>query len=245
MIFRNLSPSLPILTEPDWFLHAPPKGKIKHWVPGRSALETARLWLKGLPVPFVHIVHRFHLTSFTVAPEFVTKFDQYRGEGRNHDLFVRAQDAGGRVVAISIESKVDESFGPTVSERWVEIQNRLDKGENSNGHQRILGLFKQLLPGKTLAQVPNLRYQLLTGIAGALAEAVHQKTDQAVFLIQTFSQFANPIKHAQNQKDLDDFMGVFTDGKISNLEKDKLEGPIKMVWNGKLVNLWVGQYDIL
>lgn len=244
MIFKKLNQAIPILNDADWFLHAPPKRGKLHWAPGRSAMETALLWLKGLPVPFAQIISPFSLSSFKVAPEFVTYFDNYRGEGRNHDLFIHAKDFAGDITAISIESKVDEEFGKTVADLWAEVQKRMDKGKNSNGHKRINELFQKLLPGKSPSQLPDLRYQLLTGIAGALAEAENQKAVRAVFIVQTLlTSSLDPKKHKSNQLDLDNFIREFTNGQFASIQNGQLIGPFIITWK-KPMELWIGKYEV-
>jgi Mg2+/Co2+ transporter CorC len=48
-------------------------------------------------------------------PEYETNLDSFKGNGRNHDMIVVGETAGKRTL-ISIEAKVDETFGEIVSE---------------------------------------------------------------------------------------------------------------------------------
>lgn len=244
MIFKKLDPTIPIQSIDDWFEHTPPKQKIKHWVDGRSAMETANLWLKGVPAEFEKIVEPFHLQSFEVAPEFVTHFDSHGGEGRNHDLFIRATDAEGNITAISVESKVDEAFGEKVGQYSKIIQQKLKGKIKTNAGKRIEDLYARLLSGRFPENHPDLRYQILTGIAGALAEAEKQQAVRAVFIVQTLlTESIDLKKHKSNQRDLNQFIQLFTNEEYLDIQNGQLIGPFMITWN-RPMELWIGKYTV-
>jgi len=244
MIFKNLNTAIPIQSLEDWYLHAAPKQQEKHWVEGRSAMETANLWLKGVPVEFENLVKSFQLQSLEVAPEFVTKFDSHGGEGRNHDLFIRAKDVEGQITAISIESKVDESFGEKVGQYSKLIQQKIKNKIPTNAGRRIADLYSKLLPDRSPEELPDIRYQLLTGIAGALAEAENQKAIRAVFIVQTLLTTSIDLKKRKsNQRDLDNFIKEFSNGQYPGIQNGQLFGPFTITWK-KPMELWIGKYDV-
>ena len=160
----------------DWFRYAPPKGKEKHWVDGRSAKECAKAWFPEPGEPRVPAelselwashqdIGAVSLTDGT--PELVVKLDDFSGEARNADLVVWGECTAGAVL-ISIEAKADEEFGPTLAKEMS-----LGEKKGSNIPKRVDALCEALLgrPYAAEPRVDSLRYQLFTGCAGALIEA--------------------------------------------------------------------------
>src|SRR5690606_39201700 len=93
-----------------WGEIAGPKSS-KHWVAGRSAMETARYWLAcgdEFP-PQLAAILRNHadfgaISCWTGEPEVKLSFDDRRGEPRNTDLLVLAEDDRGAFV-MAVEAK--------------------------------------------------------------------------------------------------------------------------------------------
>jgi hypothetical protein len=91
------------------------------------------------------------------------------------DLLVVARSVSGLVV-IAVESKVDEPFGPVVSE-WR---------DGTPGKERRLLFLCELL-GLDPGAVGDLRYQLFHRTAAALIEAERFHASKAVMLVHSFS----------------------------------------------------------
>jgi hypothetical protein len=107
----------------DWRAWTRPK-KDYQWRAGRSAMELARAWFVS-PTPVCPREIADLLASHPRAaglllvegiPEHVTSLPE-RGEGRNHDLLLYGHGESGTIV-ISVEAKVDESFGETIGTYW-------------------------------------------------------------------------------------------------------------------------------
>lgn len=102
-----------------------------------------------------------------VIPEYEQRFDQY-GRGRVHDLGVFGTASDGRSVFVGVEAKVDETFGPTVHDSYLQSKANQITGKSTNAPERI----EQLLalhfaePDTTMF---DIRYQLLYATAGTLA----------------------------------------------------------------------------
>ena len=97
--------------------------------------------------------------------------------------------------------------------------------------RRVESLSEALLPQwrSGLPHLGNLRYQLLTGIAGTLAWARELRATRAVFAIQEFvTDQTRDDKHAQNASDLNQFLERLTDGAIRNLAEGALVGPLRV-----------------
>jgi hypothetical protein len=245
---KNLDISDKIECLHQWFEKCPPQGKEKHWVDGRSAKETAKHWAHTLPSQFLQMLNPFKLDYKICSPEYVSDFDLYRGNGRNHDLLILAENDLKQEVVISIESKVDEPFDVTIAERISAADIELINKPNSKAKNRVEDLRVALFGNINVAQL-SIRYQLLAGIAGLLAEAKKRNAKTAIFLVQTFvSSQINVNRHYQNQCDLGNFINLLSNGIYSKITEGIISGPIRVPGDSKLIlnniDLWIGQYMI-
>jgi len=245
-IFKN---GQPILTLDDWRLHAPPKSP-HHWVDHRSAKEVARAWLEGsgrtIPeeVQAALGAHPWFgpVLRWDGEPEAKLRFDAFRGEPRNSDLLVLAEDAFGPFV-LAVEAKADEPYGETVAEAFSASLERLVENPRSNGLARIAGLASLLLPprGAGGPKASDLRYQLLTACAGAVAEAVRRGSSRAVMLVHEFVTPATQDKHHErNAADLAAFLHRLAGHPIDQLADGRLFGPFVPPGSAS-VELFVGK----
>lgn len=232
----------------EWFIKCPPQSKQKHWKDGRSAKETAKHWVYTIPQPFKDILKQWKLEFNVCSPEFVSTFDANGGNGRNHDLLILAENENKEPFVISVESKVDEPFGDTISDTIKAADLRLEKSPNSKGLIRIEDLRIALFGEEDNSQL-SLRYQLLTAVAGTISEAKKQKAKSSIFLIQTFiSSEINKNKQKQNQNDLDSFIALFSKSKYAQIHNNQLIGPFRI--NSVIkhlpddIDLWIGKYEI-
>lgn len=232
----------------EWHFECPPKSKV-HWQPDHSAMETAKLWLNGIPIEFKQILKGFDLEFEQCSPEFVTRFDNFSGNGRNHDLLILAKNKKDGKVIISVESKVDESYGQTIGPYLKSISCKKDNGQNSNADQRIEELRKAIFPQLETNEFEFLRYQLLTAVAGTLAEAKIQGAKKAIFLVQTLkTSVLNEAKNRNNQRDLDYFIRAISNGEYPNIHDNDLFGSFKFTGNEFIpddVELWIGKYSVV
>ena len=214
---------------------APPKSE-KQWVDGRSAKETARAWLQGgadnLPGDVEDLLrsHRDFgsVIHWTAEPEARLRFDHFRGEPRNSDLAIHAEDSGGKFL-IAVEAKADEPFAEKVSDALSNALERYTLNAESKGIARIQQLARALFVGRESGQsaLRDLRYQLLTASAGALCEAERHGYTRSLLLIQEFvTDKTRNSKHARNAKDLDRFIYRLSSGENSSLDSGEIVGPI-------------------
>jgi hypothetical protein len=247
-ICKNLILSDGISTIEEWFKKCPPQGKEKHWRDGRSAKETAKHWINGVPQPFTDLLKAFRLELQLCSPEYVSEFDNLKGNGRNHDLLIIARDSANNEIVISVESKVDESFGKTLADYMDDIQKKRDNNITTQADKRILALKNALLPNISIPEFNKLRYQLLTAVAGALSEAKKQNAKSAFFVVQTiFTNKINPFKNQINQTDLDCFVDAISNGMFKNLKDGTLLGPMRVQGNEFIpnsVDLWIGKFSL-
>lgn len=248
IICKDLNPSDSISSLKEWFAKCPPAGGLKQWVDRRSAKETAKHWVYTIPRSFIELLKCFHLEYELCSPEYESKFDSLNGGKRNHDLLITAKDKYSKSVVISVESKVDEKFDETLAERLVYYTKVIARGDNSNLDKRIKLLKDALFTKPNSGKIDRVRYQLLTAVAGTLSESKKQGAKKAVFIVQTFlSSAMDSKKHRQNQRDLDYFLEVFTNGKHKIIHDDDLIGPIKVPGNADIPNdveLWIGKYSV-
>jgi hypothetical protein len=156
-----------------------------HWKEGHSAMTLARSWeaaaatgfppeikaaLQATGSPFLA-----DLDPLLALPEFQVPLP---GGVRSSqaDLLVLARGKEG-VVAIVVEGKVDETFGPSLREK---------KAEHSDGFkERQVFLLQYLELPPSIPQ--TIRYQLLHRTAAALIVARQFDVKAAVMLVHSFS----------------------------------------------------------
>jgi hypothetical protein len=238
-----------IRTLDDWSRFAPPKSR-KHWQPGRSAMECARAWCgaKGvmLPAEILMLLESDPVTlGVTLShgePEKKIVFDRAGGEPRNADVAILGTDSSGKIVAITIEAKADESFGGTFEQTIAKSMEQIVSGKRSNGVGRAEQLACALLPprrfGKEVSRAEatpslgTLRYQLLTAVAGTLAFAHQSGAHIAVFVVHEFvTDQTEDINHEANARDLNAFVTRLSDGAIREITPGELVGPIPVAKN--------------
>src|SRR4051794_23839939 len=175
----------PITSVEQWHVSAPP-ASVKHWKPGRSAFELASAWTVGNAAERVKALLELRPELAPVVlerghAERKTRFDAYRGGRRNHDLLITGTAAGQRLV-IGVEGKADEAFDLPL-ERWRAA--RLKKTPTSKAPARLDGLTQWFF-GSKLDEEPDLGtlgYQLLSTLAGTLADAKTFGAERAVVLV--------------------------------------------------------------
>jgi len=223
-----------LITSPDlWFEVAPPKGGREHWVVGRSARELAHAWCgsSGPCVPpEVDALLRSHadladVMMGRVLPEHRIRFDDVAGEPRNADLAIEARDRHG-ALAITVEGKADEPFDRLVRDILETAVYHIASDQRTGAVTRVQNLAA-MLPAwrEDLPHLGDLRYQLLTGIAGTLAWARDIDAGRAVFVVHEFVGDLN-AKHERNASDLNAFVRRLTDGRFTEVPVGKLIGPI-------------------
>lgn len=230
---------MPIRTVEEWFLHARPMGGEIQWRDGRSAKELAKAWCGDGdgPAPPGDLL-RLLATRPALAnlefevgyPEHRIRFDGVPGEPRNADLAVACLGPGGRV-ALSIEAKADEVFGRTVGEEIVNAAAQWAFEERDGKLERLRLLANAILPRYRAghAKIGQLRYQLLTAIAGAWAFASEVQASVAVLVVHEFlSSRLNAVRLAENHQDLARLVVRVSDGRIPALEAGALIGPMQV-----------------
>ena len=95
-------------------------------------------------------------------------------------------------------------FGST----WPTAQKKRDRGEATNAAERLEGLVGALIDHRssTDERVADLRYQLLSGVAGAIAAAVDYEATSAVFFVHNFvTDETTAALRERNAQDLRNF----------------------------------------
>ena len=154
----------------------------RHWKKGYSAYELAHSWVgaKGIPDPVVAVLHQAEeFRGMELIEGFFEKETDLRSRGRpsQTDLLALIGDGEGFAV-LGVEGKVDEPFGPLVSE-WL-----TDASANKRARLSVL----QETLGLADHNVSNLRYQLLHRTAAAIYEAQRYKVRRALMFVHSFSE---------------------------------------------------------
>lgn len=225
-----------INTVEEWGKLAGPKDSIQ-WKDHRSAKESAKAWIENnkpvIPVEIKKIFensdHFSGLNVIEVEPEAQLKFDSFSGPS-NMDVLVHAQDKKGKFV-IGIEAKADEPFSEYLKDKFTEALEVKFESPNSKRVIRIeqlsLALFTKRVD-KT-PKIGELRFQLLSGLAGTVAAARENNCDRAVFLIHEFNTpLTTDEKHEQNRIDFNNFIERLSNGEIKKIESGKIYGPFKI-----------------
>lgn len=217
-----------------WRDLAGPK-RADQWSSDRSALEAARTWLAvaspTLPSEVAAALASHSafgtVTGWQAEPEARLTFDQHRGEPRNSDLLVHARDEHGRLL-LAVEAKADEPFGETVGDALASAIERRLANPRSRGVERIEALAAALLGPRRSgeASLGQLRYQLLTAAAGAIAASAHDGGLRVVLLVQEFrTRKTADERHAANARDLDAFVRRVSHGAVPRCEPGVIHGP--------------------
>jgi hypothetical protein len=232
-----------------WSTLAPPKSSPRR-KPRRSVMESARAWCRSDGACVPHEVRDLLESNPRTRgvklsdgePEKGIVFDRLKGEPRNADVALLGTDSRGDIIAITIEAKADESFGPTFQQAVAASVERIVSGKPSNGVSRAEALAIALLPprraGKTVSpeeRTPSLgplRYQLFTAVAGTLAFAHQSSAKLAVFIIHEFvTDCTRDEDHKANALDLNAFVSRLSDGAIRELRSGQIVGPFPVIEN--------------
>jgi len=238
-----------IRTLDEWSRLAAPKSR-DHWQAGRSAMECARAWCGAdgvtIPAELLSLLESHPATrgvELSIGePEKKIGFDGLPGEPRNADIAILGVDPSGRLDAITIEAKADETFGGTFEQSLAASVERIVSGKKSNSVYRAqelaCALFpprrsgKEALTSKSTPSLGSLRYQLLTAVAGTLAFAHQSCAQVAVFIVHEFVTDRTEDRHHRvNTRDLEAFVTRLSDGAIREIRSGELVGPIPLAQN--------------
>lgn len=149
---------------------------VKHWATGYSARTLAHCWeaAEGLP-PEVARLFGSNAELLIAIPEHKVSL---RDAGRDSqtDVFALVK-SNNRITAVAVEAKVDESFGPTIRDWYV---------DPTPGKQRRLAFLCDVI-GAAFPPPDDLHYQLFHRTASAVLEAERFKTDDAAMIVHSFS----------------------------------------------------------
>ncbi len=194
----------PIKSLSDWKKEIPKKD----WVEGRSAFSLANFIINENGLELVKDTLKDILKDEIIfekgIPEYEVKFDKFGGRGRYHDLGIWGKTKStNKSFFIGIESKVDETFGKTVSEAYISgITKKLNK-KNTKKPQRVEKLLEQNFGNKIKSKHFDLRYQLLYATMGTLEE----KADISICFIIVFKTDSyDKYKGKENYRDYCQFI---------------------------------------
>jgi hypothetical protein len=148
----------------------------KQWKIGFSARAVAHCWeaADGLLPPEIAKLFGGDAGLLIAIPEHKV----WLGDtGRPSQTDVFALKSQNKTIAVAVEGKVDESFGPTIKDWYVE--------PSPAKQQRLKCLCDQI---EVKFQLPlDLHYQLFHRTASAILEAERFKTDDAAMIVHSFS----------------------------------------------------------
>jgi hypothetical protein len=148
----------------------------KQWKTGYSARTVAHCWqdAKGLPEE-IALLFGGEAELLIAIPEHKVSL---RDAGRDSqtDVFALVK-SNNRTIAVAVEGKVNESFGPIIRDWYV---------DPSPGKKQRLAFLCHLI-GVPFPPPDDLHYQLFHRTASAILEAERFKTDDAAMIVHSFS----------------------------------------------------------
>lgn len=216
---RSSRIAIPLLNPEDVIPHL---GKPSHWKQGRSAKSLADSWFhaRDIPAPVRAVLAQSdRLAGAELLEAWLereTDLQDGRASPSQTDLLALL-GIGDKLAVLGIEAKVDESFGPLVSE-WIE------RGSEGKVQRlaKLCAMFR-LDP----AAVGHLRYQLFHRTAAAVFEAKRFRAGNAILIVQSF---------CPKSTGLGDAKAFFDAIGLAGLGADRLIGASRC--DG--VDLWVG-----
>lgn len=160
----------------------------KHWKTGYSARTLAHSWhdADGMPSEIATMLATSDGNALTqlqpllVAPEWKTPIAG-KGEPPHSDVFVLAKALDNQLVTMTIEGKVDESFGTNNQA----VRDWKLAGNDDNRRIRLDFLLDKLSLAEHLAD--DLAYQLIQRTASAVVEAERFNAKYAIMIVHSFS----------------------------------------------------------
>lgn len=184
-----------------------------HWKPGRSAYELASDWLErdarhAVPELLSTRPEFSGLRLIEGIAEKQTRFDEEERGPRNHDLLIRGA-VGGVPVTIGVEGKADEPFDDPL---WLYREKALRRSPNTGALARVDRLVRlwfktSLRQDRAEPPLVCLGYQLLSALAGTLADTKLDGSALAVVLVMEYKTDCTvDSKHDANARDLEQFL---------------------------------------
>ncbi len=244
-----------IRTLADWRLYAPPRGGDAQWRDYRSSKELARAWCPDGIGPTVPpetralLLTRSEFNAFEVleaVPEQRIRFDDLPGDPRNADLMVLGS-ANGEEFVMNVEGRGDEPFGAYVNDELIAAARRISRETPAPSFARITQLADALLPPRLGGEphLGELRYQLLTSIAGTLAYATERAVKRAVLVVHEFrTHVTNDAFLSDNHRDVERTIERLTNGETRCIAMNQLVGPLRFPGNQYIsrdVELFIGK----
>jgi hypothetical protein len=146
----------------------------KQWRAGFSAMATAQCWDAGFPPEVAQVLGAGAELQLAIVEHQVPL--PGGGYPSQCDVFALVH-AQGRDLAVAIEAKVNEPFGPVLSE-WLG-DAPANKKKRLDGLCNLLGLPDNI--------DPNVHYQLLHRTAAAVIEARRFRRGVAAMVVHSFS----------------------------------------------------------
>jgi hypothetical protein len=160
----------------------------KQWRKGFSARATAHCWEagKGLPDEVKALFTGSRIDAFK-AIELVLAIPEHKvplpppgAHPSQNDVFALVKATDGGLIAIAVEAKVSEPFGPTFDD-WY---------SNPSPGKTERQEFLRARTGLDEKDIGPIRYQLIHRLASAIIEAGRFNATYAALVVHSFSQKA-------------------------------------------------------
>jgi len=177
-------------------------------------------------------------------PEKITTLPEHNG-GTNHDLLLFADGPNGPAI-VSIEAKVDEPFKESIGKYWDRMRQSTTRSGVPKRIEALLSLIFGSQARPDAEPWRELRYQLLTAVAGTAIEAASRPAGTAAVLVvhEFRTEKIDPKKIAANGEDFQRFVGAILLQPAGTVVPGQLYGPVILPESTHLarkVDLFIGK----
>lgn len=166
-----------------------------------------------------------------VVPEYEVRFDEF-GRGRVHDIALFGTTNNGQSVFVGVEAKVDETFGASVKDSYLNSKAKQITGTSTNAPERIEKLLA-IHFHKPDSSMFDIRYQLLYATAGTIAEGA----DISILFVVVFKTALYDERiGAENYQDYIKFMKIIGASSLK-LPSTEVQGHEILLQDKRLVCL--------
>lgn len=195
-----------------------------HWEEGRSACSLARHFTQpsidkseGIEMltKFLYSLGFDDVKLTRGEVEHESSFDNYK-KGRMQDLVLWGE-CGNEPVVICVEAKVDEPFGDTIEQAYMDAESYLQKSPESKKKVRIIDLCARYFDNAAPEQCFQYRYQLLHYLAGSLNEAAKEK---AALFMPVIVYKTSKYNEKAGERNLEDYLNFMQSQKFTRYDTD-------------------------
>jgi hypothetical protein len=146
---------------------------------------------------------------------------------------------------MSVEAKVDESFGETIGTYWMKAKQSTTPTRAPERIQALLSMAFGPAAHPDAAPWQGLRYQLLTAVTGTAIEASRRQSATAIVVVHEFrTENLDDENVAVNHEDFQNFVSVLVGQPSTKITEGRLYGPAVLTAGAHLkapIDVFIGK----